>query len=116
VLSLVSTRLELLPTSRNAKGVDIIAYNDDASRTVTIQVKSLSRRNPVPLGSKLDHLWADFVVICRNVCEDSPECFVLTPNEVKELALPGKTGRASHWLRPRDYEQERFRKRWDRIG
>ena len=28
----------VLPTSRNAKGIDIVAYNQDATRTLTIQV------------------------------------------------------------------------------
>jgi len=54
----------VMPTTRNAKGIDILIYSQDASRTRTIQVKTLSRRNPVPLGSKLDNLLADYVVIC----------------------------------------------------
>lgn len=43
---------------RSARGVDIIAYSGDASRFVGVQVKSLSKRNPVPLGSTLDRSWA----------------------------------------------------------
>jgi hypothetical protein len=105
-----------LPTSRNARGVDIIVYNQDASRTMTIQVKSLSHRNPVPLGNRLDHLFADFVIICRNALENSPECFVLKPGEVKKLAHRGeKDGKVSYWLQPREYEQEQFRENWHRI-
>jgi len=106
-----------LPTSRNAKGVDIIAYNQDASLKITIQVKSLSRRAPVPLGEKLDLLFADFIVICRNALKDSPECYVLKPDEVKRLAHRGeKDGKISYWLQPREYEQEHFRECWDRLG
>ena len=44
----------VMPTSRNARGIDIIAYSADASRFVGIQVKALSKRNPVPLGPSLD--------------------------------------------------------------
>ena len=44
----------VMPTSRNARGIDIIAYSADASRFVGIPVKALSKRNPVPLGPSLD--------------------------------------------------------------
>jgi hypothetical protein len=42
----------VLPTSRNTRGVDIVIYSQDSKRKHTIQVKTLSKRNPVPLGSK----------------------------------------------------------------
>jgi hypothetical protein len=107
----------VLPTARNAKGVDIVAYNQDGTRTITIQVKALSRRSPVPLGNKLDHLIAEFVVICRNALTEQPECFVLTPDEVTKLVHRGeKDGRVSYWLQPREYEQDQFFEKWERIG
>jgi hypothetical protein len=53
----------VMPTARNARGVDIIAYNADASHFIGIQVKTLSKRNPVPLGSSLDKCMGDFWVI-----------------------------------------------------
>lgn len=37
----------VMPTARNAKGVDILIYNYDASVTRSIQVKALSKRSPV---------------------------------------------------------------------
>lgn len=43
----------VMPTARNARGVDIIAYSRDASRFVGVQVKALSKRNPVRLGAGL---------------------------------------------------------------
>src|SRR5919199_964788 len=79
----------VMPTSRNARGIDILAYSQDARRRPTVQVKSLSKRSPVPLGTKLEHLFADFVVVCRYVDRDQPECFVLTSEEVKQLAHRG---------------------------
>jgi hypothetical protein len=107
----------VLPTSRNAKGIDIIAYNQDAGRKITVQVKALSKKSPVPLGNKLDHLIADFVVICRNVASGKPECFVLLPDEVKTLVHRGeKDGKVSYWLQPKDYEQGQFLEGWQRIG
>ena len=39
----------VMPT-RNAKGIDILIYSQDASCTYTLQVKTLSRGSPVPLG------------------------------------------------------------------
>jgi hypothetical protein len=38
----------VLPTSRNARGVDIVIYSQKARRKLTIQVKSLRKRNPAP--------------------------------------------------------------------
>jgi hypothetical protein len=107
----------VMPTARNARGIDVLAYSEDASKTLTFQVKSLSNRNPVPLGSKLDHLFADFVVICRHVMREQPECFVLTPDEIKEHIHRGIKGeKVSYWLQPKQYETDQFRERWDRVG
>ena len=39
-----------MPTARIARGVDIIAYNRNCSKIISIQVKTLSKRNPVPLS------------------------------------------------------------------
>lgn len=107
----------VMPTSRNARGVDIVIYSQDASRTHTIQVKTLSKGSPVPLGTKLDHLFADFVVVCRHVLRETPECFVLIPAEIRRLIHRGeKNGKLSLWLQPRDYATKEFREKWDRIG
>ncbi|HKG88355.1 MAG TPA: hypothetical protein VKA95_08515 [Nitrososphaeraceae archaeon] len=57
----------VMPTSRNARGVDIVIYSQDGVRKHTIQVKSLSRRSPVPFGSNLDSLFPDYLIICRNI-------------------------------------------------
>lgn len=37
-----------MPTARNARGVDVIAYNRACTKTISIQVKTLSKRSPVP--------------------------------------------------------------------
>lgn len=106
-----------MPTARNARGVDVLIYSQDASRTYTIQVKSLSQRAPVPLGTSLEKLFGDYFVICRNIAKEIPDCFVLTPKEVTALAHRGeKDGKISFWLQPREYEAEVFREAWPRIG
>ena len=107
----------VMPTARNAKGIDILIYSQDATRTHTIQVKALSRRSPVPLGGKLEGLFGDFFIVCRNVALETPECFVLTPSEVRGLAHKGeKDGKTSYWLQPKQYETLQFHDKWDRIG
>lgn len=105
-----------MPTARNARGVDIIAYNRSATKFVGVQVKTLSKRNPVPIGTTLEKVMGDFWVIVNKVAT-SPSAFVLLPSEVKELAHRGeKDGRVSFWLQPTDYDQESFLEAWDRIG
>lgn len=107
----------VMPTARNAKGIDILIYSQDAARTRTIQVKTLSKGSPVPLSNKLDHLFADFVVVCRHVIRETPECFILTPGEVRQLVHRGeKNGKVSFWLWPRHYAKDEFREKWERIG
>ena len=54
-----------MPTARNARGIDIIAYTSDASQFVGIQVKTLSKRNAVPLGKNLDIVVTNGVVYIR---------------------------------------------------
>src|SRR5262249_47201801 len=106
----------IMPTSRNARGVDIIAYSDDGSSKLTFQVKALSKRNAVGLGKNPNHLCADFLIICRYVQREKPECFVLTPEEVKQLCHPsGKGDKVSYWLEAPQYEATEFREKWERI-
>ena len=108
----------VMPTARNAKGVDILVYSQDIRpRKLTIQVKTLSKGIPVPLSNNLDHLFADFVVVCRHVVREKPECFVMTVDEIRKLVHKGeKNGKISYWLQPRDYAVEKYHEKWNRIG
>jgi hypothetical protein len=107
----------VMPTSRNAKGIDILIYSQNATQKFSIQVKTLSKASPVPLSNKLDNLFADFVVVCRHVAKEIPECFVLTPAEIRNVVHRGeKNGKVSFWLQPRDYAKDEFREKWERIG
>ena len=106
-----------MPTARNARGVDIIAYNFNCKKMVGIQVKSLSKRNPVPLGKSLDKIMADFWIIVNNLSTDTPSTYVLTPTEVRDSAHRGeKDGRISYWLQPKEYSKEEFQDAFGRIG
>lgn len=105
----------VMPTARNARGVDIIAYNFDATRFIGVQVKSLSKRDPVPLGNSLDKVMGDYWVIVNRIARE-PAAFVLLPNEVRDLAHRGeKDGRISFWLQPSAYDKPEFRSAWERI-
>jgi hypothetical protein len=111
----------VLNTSRNARGVDIVAYNHDGTRRVLISVKSQSKRQSVGMGKKKEHLFADFLIICRDVNDRGtvPECFIVPMDVVKERAQfkkgvrYGKQG-DNHWLQPGDFEE--FSCEWSRIG
>ena len=106
----------VMPTSRNARGIDIIAYSTDGSRFIGVQVKALSKRNPVPIGISLDKIMGHFWVIVNNVAQE-PCAFVMLPSEVKEKAHRGeRDGRISYWLQPTSYDTDEFREAWNRIG
>lgn len=105
-----------MPTSRNAKGIDILAYNGDCTRTISVQVKTLSKKAPVPLGTSIDKLLGDYWIIVNDV-ENSPCVYVMKPNEIHDRAHRGeKDGKVSYWLQPKTYEVDDFRDKWARIG
>ncbi|MEO1466705.1 MAG: hypothetical protein AAFR89_10885 [Cyanobacteria bacterium J06633_1] len=105
-----------MPTVRNARGVDAIAYSCDATRFISVQIKALSKKAPVPLGKSLDKIMGDFWVVVNNVATD-PTPYILTPDEVRSMAHRGeKEGRISYWLQPRSYVRENFFSAWSRIG
>jgi hypothetical protein len=106
----------VMPTARNARGVDLIAYDHDASRMISIQVKALSARAAVPLGTSLDKVMGQYWVILNRVAT-APTAFILEPAEVKALAKSNvKDGKTTYWLDPPMYERAEFREAWQRIG
>jgi len=106
----------VMPTARNARGVDIVAYSRDASHFRGIQVKALSKRNPVQLGKSLDKVMGDYWIIVSRIAT-TPLAFVLTRGEVLERAQCwGKEERISYSLEPNTYELDQFREAWARIG
>lgn len=105
----------VMPTARNAKGVDIIAYNADMTRMISIQVKTLSTKTSVLLSNKIENIVGDFWVIVNNA-DKTPQSFILLPEEVKERMeqRKGKSGNITCYLPLKKYVE--FRDRWDRIG
>jgi len=107
-------RWNCLPTTRNAKGADLIIYSQDGKKIYTIQVKALTDKVAVPFGNKPNLSMADFVIITNNVF-DNPEVFLLNPNTLKnKLVKNEKSGRISHWFSKKDYEP--YKDNWGIIG
>ncbi len=107
----------VMPTSRNARGIDIICFSMDGTRMLTIQVKSLSKRNPVPLGKDLGTIMGDFWVIVNSLDTGKPLAYILLPHEVRAMAQrTEKDAKVSYWLVPKKYAVDEFEEKWQRIG
>ena len=105
----------VMPTTRNAKGVDIIAYDLTATHYIGVQVKALSKKSPVPLGNSLNKVIGDYWIIVNNL-DALPGIFVLKPEEVISRAHRGvKEERVSFWLQPKSYMLPEFEARWERL-
>ena len=106
----------VMPTARNARGIDIVVYDKTGEQFIGIQVKALSKKAPVPLGTSLEKIMGDFWVIVNNLISE-PNAFIMLPEEVKQLAHRGeKEGRVSYWLQPKVYDTPEFKEAWQRIG
>ena len=68
----------VMPTARNARGIDIVAYDKTGERFIGIQVKALSKKDPVPLGPSLEKVMGDFWVIVNNLASE-PNAFIMLP-------------------------------------
>ena len=94
----------------------MIAYDLAATRFLGIQIKSLSKRSPVPLGKSLDKIMGDWWIIINDLTK-TPRAYILKPDEVERLAHRGEMeGRVSYWLQPRDYAVPEYEEAWERIG
>ena len=105
-----------MPTSRNARGIDVISFSMDGKHMLTFQVKTLSKKGPVSVGTSLDEIMGDFWIIVSDAASDSPKCYVLLPHEVRALATQReKNGQVSYWLPLKSYAVEEFEERWSRV-
>jgi hypothetical protein len=107
----------VMPTSRNAKGIDVLGYDQKSAVKIAVQVKSLTGKHAVGFGTDpaLCSLIADYVIIARGVRGGTPEYFVARTEDVRPLVhTQEKNGKRSCWLEPRDYEQ--FRDKWETVG
>ncbi|MCX6064091.1 MAG: hypothetical protein NTV26_07950 [Caldiserica bacterium] len=107
----------VMPTARNARGIDIIAYSPDAKSFCGIQVKTVSKRDAIPLGDSLERMMGDYWVVVSQMASGSPCAYVLTPDEVTALAHRNeRDGKVSYWLERVGYENSMFLEAWGRLG
>jgi hypothetical protein len=108
----------VMPTSRNARGIDLLIYDATGRHFKGIQVKALSKlKPPVPLGKSIDIFMGDWWIIITKAISPDPVCFIMKPEEVRHFAHRGeKDGRISYWLQPSKYHTDEFREAWLRIG
>jgi len=101
----------VLITSRNASGVDIIIYDKQGREKHTIQVKSLSKKNPVPFGTKLNTLIAEYLFIVTDIL-DEPNVFIMDSITAKSLITKRKKNeKNSYWIEIKDYEN--YKDNWE---
>lgn len=107
--------LNVMPTARNAKGIDIVAYKGE--NFIGIQVKALSKKNPVPMGSSINTK-GDFWIIVVNASNDTPTTYILDTKTFgfdKKVHKGKKNGNLSCWLQPKSYDKPEYENRWDII-
>jgi hypothetical protein len=104
--------LNVMPTSRNAKGSDVIAYTSDQSQFVTFQVKAMTKLNNISLGKSKENLDSNWWLIVVDAYSENPTTYVMRPEEV---AATAKLYQKVYWAQSKGFDLEDYRNRWDRI-
>ena len=104
----------VMPTSRNARGIDVVCISVDGSRTFTVQVKSMRDRNSVRIGNNLDKIMGDFWIIVNCLASGKPETYILCPDDIK--ARVNRMSDGVYWLNVKKYTVAEFKEKWQRIG
>lgn len=118
-LNYVSWRLSklgwhVMPTIRNARGSDMFIVSPDETKTYGVQSKALSKAGDIPLGKDINKLQSDWWVLTINANSTNPICYILTIQEVKNLAVQDKNGGA-WWLPRKQYQNKEYEEAWERI-
>ena len=103
----------VMPTARNAKGIDIVAYKPDGKGFKGVQVKSLSKRNAIPLGSSRDKVMGNVWCVVVRQPDDTLVTYLLPPAQIKKAAH--QDGKGSWWVEPKEYELPKYREKWGRY-
>ena len=117
-------------TLRNTKGVDILCSNEDASKSVGIQVKSKTGSGRAwMLNAKGEKYYADnLFYVFVNISEEGTLEYTVVPSKVvadhitknhaKYLATPSKKGLAHKDSTMRVFRdsEEQYLNRWDLLG
>ena len=103
--------LKVMPTARNAKGADILAYTPDQKQFLTFQVKAMTKLTNISLGKSLDDIFCDWWLVITNVY-DAPVAYVMTPQEIRDSARLYKN---TYWAQGNAFETDQTLNNWDRI-
>jgi hypothetical protein len=103
--------LNVMPTARNAKGADIIAYTPDQKRFITFQVKAMTKLANISLGKSLDAVSSDWWIVVTNAYSE-PISFILTPDEVRQAA---KLYDGTYWAQGSQLNRTDTFNAWHRI-
>ena len=106
----------VMPTARNTRGIDVVCFSVDGKTVRTIQVKSLTKADTVPLGTDLEKIMGDFWVIVNSLGTNHPRAYILLPHEVQALAVRNRSGKRAYWLPLKQYAVDAFEEQWQRIG
>lgn len=88
----------VLPTSRNAKGADLVIYDRNQVRRHTVQIKTLTKENYV---HGLGEPFSDFLIICNRIGVEPPEIYSAKREEYrKALESEPPNGFKGYFLRP----------------
>jgi hypothetical protein len=117
-------------TLRNTRGIDILASNTDATKSVGIQVKTAQRGAPRwVMSKKAEHDVAEnlfYVFVC--LPPGRPASFHIVPRRVvgqslpgehaRWLATPGRRGQAHQDSNLRTFRdrENAYKDRWDLLG
>lgn len=118
-------------TLRNTKGVDVLCSNDDASKTIGIQVKTnKGSRREWMLNQKAEDYFADnlfYVLVNLNDGQLPPDFFIVPSktlalitkkSHVDWLSQPGRSGKAHNDTTMRKFrdQKEEYLGRWELLG
>ena len=110
----------VLPTSRNAVGVDLVVYGN-GNKAITIQIKTLSKQAPIPLGTKLDNHIADFTIVVVGL--EKPKVYVVPTKDIllnEEISNQQKANKKSFWLNNNISKwsefEDRYYEKWEKLS
>ena len=118
-------------TLRNTKGIDIVASNEEGSKTINIQVKTSSKSTKGWILNKkaeeMDDKNMFYIFVRLNELEERPQFHIVptsfVANQVKKghqnwLDTPGKNGRKRKDSNMRKFEdpENKFLDKWELLG
>lgn len=118
-------------TLRNTKGIDILASNQDASKSVGIQVKTNhGKRKAWVMNQKAENYFEEnlfYVFVNLKGRDEKPDFYIVPSKEVANyvekshrewLIMPGKKGQPhkDNSLRMFKDEEDQYLEKWELLG